>query len=92
MHFLQYNLIIALLFGCVSHSCSLNNKINGFLEYCQRIIHNHKFLNFEKLLNKNNSVSNHHKNMRALAIQISKLADGFSPEITNEIFKLRTIA
>ena len=63
-----------------------------FLERCQRIIHNHEFLNFEELLNKNNSVSNHYKNLRALAIQISKLADGFSPEITNEIFKLRTIA
>ena len=71
------------------HSCSLNNKINGF----QRIIHNHKFLNFEELLNKNNSVSNHHKNMPALAIQISNLADGFSPEITIDhwTIKLRTI-
>ena len=52
------------------HSCSLNNKINGFLERCRKITHNHEFLNFEELLNKNNSVSNHHKNMRALVIQI----------------------
>ena len=51
-------------------SCSLNNKINGFLERCQRIIHNHKFFNFEELLDKNNSVLNHHKNIRELAIQI----------------------
>ena len=46
------------------HSCSLNNKVNGFLERCQKITHNHEFLNFEELLNKNNSVSNHHKNTR----------------------------
>ena len=52
------------------HSCSLNNKINGFLERCRKITHNHEFLNFEELLNKNNSVSNHHKNIRALVIQI----------------------
>ena len=52
------------------HSRSLNNKINGFLERCQRIIHKHEVLNFEALLNKNNSVSNHHKNIRALVIQI----------------------
>ena len=52
------------------HSRSLNNKINDFLELCQRIIHNHEVLNFEALLNKNNSVSNHHKNIRALVIQI----------------------
>ena len=52
------------------HSRSLNNKINGFLELCQKIIHNHEVLNFEALLNKNNSVSNHYKNIRALVIQI----------------------
>ena len=52
------------------HSRSLNNKINGFLELCQKIIHNHEVLNFEALLNKNNSVSKHHKNIRALVIQI----------------------
>ena len=63
-----------------------------FSERCQGIIHNHEFLNFEELLNKSNSVSNHHKNMRALVIQILKLANGFSPEIMNEVFKLRTIA
>ena len=43
------------------HSSSLNNKINGFLERCQRIIHNYEVFNFEALLNKNNSVSKHHK-------------------------------
>ena len=74
------------------HSRSLNNKISGFLERCQRIIHNHEFLNFEELLNKNNSVSNHHKNIHALVIQIKKLANGFSPELTSEVFKLWTIA
>ena len=52
------------------HSGSLNNKINGSLELCQTIIHNHEFLNFEEPLDKNNSVSNHHKNTRALVIQI----------------------
>ena len=69
MHFLQYNLIIALLFGCVIAVPWLTKSM-VFLERCQRIIHNHEFLNFEELLNKNNSVSNHHKNMRALVIQI----------------------
>ena len=48
------------------HSRSLNNKTNCFLERC----HTDEVLNFEALLNKNNSVSNHHKNIRALVIQI----------------------
>ena len=53
------------------HSCSLNNKINVFFRTLSKdIIHYHEFLNFEELLNKNNSVSNHHKNIRALVIQI----------------------
>ena len=52
------------------HSCSLNNKVNGFSQLCREITHNHVFFNFEELLNKNNSVSNHHKNTRALVIQI----------------------
>ena len=69
MHFFQYNLFITLLFGCVI-AVPLNNKVNGFLERCRKITHNHEFLNFEELLNKNNSVSNHHKNTRTLVIQI----------------------
>ena len=64
---IQFNYFLAIW---MCHSCSLNNKINGFLERCQRIIHNHKFFNFEELLDKNNSVLNHHKNIRELAIQI----------------------
>ena len=63
----KFNYCIAI---SMCHNRSLNNKINGFLERCQRIIHNHGFLNFEELLNKSNSVSNHHKNIHALDIQI----------------------
>ena len=43
------------------HSCSLDNKINDFFKRCQKIIHNYELSNFEEVLNKNNSVSNHHK-------------------------------
>ena len=50
------------------HSCSLNKKIYELHERCLRIIYNDKHSNFEKLLNKGNSVSIHHKNMHALAI------------------------
>ena len=40
---------------------------------CLRMIHNDKVSNFEELLNKDNSVSIHHNNMEALAIECTKL-------------------
>ena len=47
----------------MNHSRGLNNKINRLHEQCLRIIYNDKRLNFEELLNKDNSVSIHHHNI-----------------------------
>ena len=55
------------------HSRCLNNKINRLHERCLRMIYNDKISNFEELLNKDNSVSIHHNNMEALAIECTKL-------------------
>ena len=52
------------------HSRNLNNKINRLNERCLRIIYNDKHSNFEKLLNEDNSVSTHYKNIHALAIRL----------------------
>ena len=52
------------------HSRNLNNKINRLNERCLRIIYNDKHYNFEKLLNEDNSVSTHYKNIHALAIKL----------------------
>ena len=71
------------------HSRSLNNKINRLHERCLRIIYNDKHSNFEELLIKDNSVSIHHNNIHALAIEIYKVAKGICSEIMNDIFKLR---
>ena len=51
------------------HSRVLNNKINRLNERCLRIIYNDKISNFEELLHKDNSVSIHHNNIHALAIE-----------------------
>ena len=59
------------------HSRSLNNKINGFFKLCQGIIHNNKLLNFEELLNKNNSVLNHHKKITHLLFKFKNLLMDF---------------
>ena len=71
------------------HNRSLNNKINRLHERCLRIIYNDKHSNFEELLVKDNSVSIHHNNIHTLAIEMYKVVNGMSPEIMNDIFKLR---
>ena len=54
------------------------------------MIYNGKISNFEELLNKVNSVSIHHNNIHALAIEMYKVAnDMSSPDIMNEVFKLK---
>ena len=71
------------------HSRCLNNKINRLHERCLRMIYNEKISNFEELLNKDNSVSIHHNNIYALAIEMCKGANDASPDMMNGVFKLR---
>ena len=71
------------------HSRALNNKINRLHERCLRIIYNDKTSTFKELLEKDNSVSIHYRNIQALAVEMYKVANGMSPEIMNEIFQLR---
>ena len=71
------------------HSRALNNEINRVHERCLPIIFNDKTSTFKKLLEKYYSVSIHYRNIQELAIEMHKVANGMSPEIMNEIFKLR---
>ena len=73
----------------VCHSRALNNKINILHERCLGIIYNDKTSTFKELLEKDNSVSIHYRNIQALAVEMYKVANGMSPEIMNEIFQLR---
>ena len=71
------------------HSRALNNEINRLQERCLRIIYNDKTSTFKVLLEKDDPVSIHFRNIQALAIEMYKVANGMSPEIMNEIFQLR---
>ena len=55
-----------------------------FKDYLQR-----KYFNYEKLLNKDNSVLIHYNNIQALALEWYKIANDVSPKIMNEVFQLR---
>ena len=71
------------------HNRTYNNKINKFHEKCLRLIYNDKSLSFEDLLEKDNSVSIHHKNLQALAIEMFKVYTKTSPEIMQEVFQVK---
>ena len=70
------------------HSRNLNNKINRLHERCLRVIYNDKTSSFEQLLENDNSVSIHHRNIQTLAIEMYKVTNGLSPEIISEIFQI----
>ena len=57
------------------YSRTLNNKINRLYGCCVCIIYNHKTSPFNKLLEKDNSVSTHYRNIEALAIGMYKVAN-----------------
>ena len=58
-------------------------------ERCLRLIYNDKSSSFENLLEKYNSVSIHHKNPQALAIEMFKVYTKTSPGIMQEAFQVK---
>ena len=71
------------------HSRTNNRKINRLCERCLRIMYDDKQSSFIKLLEKDNSVSIHQRNLQILAIEMFKVSNGLSPVLMNDIFKLR---
>ena len=72
------------------HSRKNNNKIKHLHERCLRLIYSDKKSSYENLLEKDNSVSIHHKNIQALAIEMVKVKHKLYPEITGDLFMQRT--
>ena len=71
------------------HSRENNNKINRLHERCLRIIYNDKRSSFNALLEKDESVSIHERNIKILAIEMFKVSKNLAPAQTQEIFKLK---
>ena len=68
------------------HSRSLNNKINSLHERTLRTTYGDRSSSFENMLKKDNSVSIHHRNIQALATEMSKVKNNIAPEIMKELF------
>ena len=82
------NSIIA-FFIWMCHNRTKNNKINRIHERCLLLIENDKNTSFQNLLDKDKSVSIHHKNLRCLAMKMYRIHCGISLEILNDLFSLR---
>ena len=63
----------------------LNNEINYIHERALRIIYQDCISTFQELLNKNNSVSIHHRNFKGLSKEMFKVHRAFSQDILREI-------
>ena len=58
------------------HNRSLNHKINRLHERCLRVIYNDGHSSYDELLNLDNSVSIHHRNLQILATEMFRVYSG----------------
>ena len=70
------------------HSRKQNNKIYRLHERCLRVLYNDRLSTFEELLNKDNSVSIHLRNLQCLATEIFKVHLREAPQILQVVFPL----
>ena len=72
----------------MSHSRSINTKINNLHFRSLRMIYNDANASFQELLFRDKSVTIHQRNLQFLAIEMFKVARGMSPDFMNEVFPL----
>ena len=68
-----------------------DNRINHLHKRALRTVYNDNVSTFEKLLEKDNSVTIHVKNLRILATELYKTKENPAAPITHEIFEQRNI-
>ena len=73
---------------CMFCSHAANNRINRIHERSLRIVYNDNTLSFLELLDKDCSVSIHHRNLQVLCIEIYKVKNNLSSEVLKEVFKI----
>ena len=69
----------------MSHSRTINNKINHLHERCLGVIYNDKISSFKELLERDGSVPIHNRNLQILATEIFKVYNNRAPSIFTEI-------
>ena len=76
-------------FVWMCHSRSMNSRINRLRETCLRIIYSDKSSSFEELLQKDESVTIHVKNIQKLTTEMFKVFKNLSPPIVADLFEVR---
>ena len=63
------------------HNRALNNRINKIHERTSRLVDQNKNLSFSELLELDNAVTMHQRNLQVLVTEILKVKNSLSPEI-----------
>jgi len=68
------------------HNRTLNNKINRLHERALRLVYKDQHSSFQELLNLDNSITIHHRNLQKLATEMFKIKNHLAPPKMQEIF------
>ena len=71
------------------HRRKINTQMYKLHERALRLIFNDKSSSFRELLERDNSVTIHERNIQVLLTEIFKVKSGAAPEIMTEIFKFK---
>ena len=71
------------------HSRALNNRINYLHYRALRLIYKEDSMSFQDLLNRDRSVTIHHRHIQKLDIEVYKAKNNLSPILIQEIFPER---
>ena len=86
------NISVQLLSCNLELNRELNNRINRIHERALSLVYQDHILSFSELLEKDNSVTTHQRNVQVLATEIFKLKNGLAPEIIKEVFEIQNPA
>ena len=75
----------------MNHNKSINNRNNSLHERALRLIYCDHSSNCQELLQRDNSVTIHQKNIQALAILMYKVTNNIAPTIVSELFSFSNI-
>ena len=71
------------------HNRTINSLINNIHERALRIVYKNNISSFTQLLEKSGSVSIHHRNLQALAIEVYKALNYLSSPLMSDLIKLK---
>ena len=81
----QFNYCPLLWMG---HSRQVEKRINSLHERALRVVYKDENLNFEQLLEKDEAVKIHHRNLQKLALEMYKVKNKLSPQPVQDLFKI----